>query len=138
MLLCFTITLSAQTYELYRCETTSKRSIANNGTASEWSEPADGNFIIRFDLQNNKLEFENQLETIIYITKRINKYDQIDDDGDSYLFVRYAAYDKNGLRLNFVSMDYYGLPNRIFIIEYADSEFAFFCKYLDPGTNIKI
>ena len=124
MLMCLTLSVIAQDYELYKCRSSAVRTLNEAGIWSEWNYN-DVDFIIRMCTSEMKVEFNNKANTVFYYSSQISTKSGIDKDGDKYTTIRWKGYDEDGLRCNFVSIDFPTLKNRNFILEYQDAEFFF-------------
>ena len=136
ILLCL-ITLSAigQNYELYSCNTISRRMMIDNNW-STWDDLKVNNMIIRNCIRENRIEFNNVAQTKFYMIRELRRERGIDKDGDKYLLITWTGYDQNGLACNMISMDYTDLRNRNFMLEYADTQTLFMCEILNQNQAI--
>jgi hypothetical protein len=124
--LLLTLTLSAQEAVVY--EMTSYRLFTYNETtetwkASEW-ENCDG-VIIRVDLENNIVRFDNKGKTAVKVTDYLGKSTGKDpEDNDPYEAHRFSGVDKNGIRCKLRIVSYNSGVEQVGV-EYADVAYIY-------------
>lgn len=116
MLISFSTFAQTADVALFRCTEASVYYIQ-----SEESFTQETNFIIKADIPNNKISFDNKYQSVYYI--RYIKADaepKVDDDGDHYKITAFAAYDEEGLECIFSIVIYDELPLIYFSATYTD------------------
>lgn len=134
MIMCITLSVMAQEYEIYRCELFGSRIQNMDNEWPAWEE-SNVNMLIRMCINERKIEFNTEANTVIYFSEKFSEKKGTDSEGDDYVEVAWSGYDQDGVKCLLVSKDFINLASRIFVIKYAQVEAYYSCEILNPKSK---
>jgi type IV secretory pathway component VirB8 len=126
----------SKNFELYRCSFININSLLSTG---EWKDTTyNVSYLISIELDNSIVSFDNGSNTTLYISV-INNISNIKKDAEDKEYVEtiYFCHDQDNISCQLTIINYTGLPDRVFKVQYTNIVAIIYAKLIKPANPIQ-